>query len=217
MGDGEPLPWLEPVEDEDEPRALSAKKMLAAILVVALAAALVAGTLFWLGRNSAEEGSGPPELIKAEPGPYKVKPDDPGGIDVAGDSETAFATGAGEQVDGQLDLDAVPEEPVARPQPKVEELAPGAKPATAPEPAVPATPAGPAGSLVQLGFYDNVPQANAAWATLAARFPAVAAASKVVVPFQGGQRLRASFASPAEARAACQVLKAAGDACFVVR
>lgn len=214
MGDGEPLPWLEPVEDEDEPRALSARKMLVAILVVALAAALVAGTLFWLGRSSAEEGSGPPELIKAEPGPYKVKPDDPGGINVAGDSETAFATGAGEQVDGQLDLDAVPEAPVARPQPKVEEPAPAAEPEQQPEPAAPA---GPAGSLVQLGFYDNVTQANAAWSTLAARFPALAGAGKVVVPFQGGQRLRASFASPDQARAACQILKAAGDACFVVR
>ncbi len=214
MGDGEPLPWLEPVEDEDEPRALSARKMLAAILVVALAAALVAGTLFWLGRSSAEEGSGPPELIKAEPGPYKVKPDNPGGINVAGDSETAFATGAGEQVDGQLDLDAVPEAPVARPQPKKEEPAPAAMPDPQPEPTAPT---GPAGAQVQLGYYDNVIQANAAWATLAGRFPAIANAGKVVVPFQGGQRLRASFTSPAEARAACRVLKAAGDACFVVR
>ena len=214
MGNGEPLPWLEEVEDEDEPRALSARKMLVAILVVALAAALVAGTLFWLGRSSAEEGSGPPELIRAEPGPYKVKPDDPGGINVAGDSETAFATGAGEQVDGQLDLDAVPEAPVARPQPKAEEPAPTARPD--PE-AEAAAPAGPAGAQVQLGFYDNVTQANAAWSTLAGRFPAIAGAGKVVVPFQGGQRLRASFASPAEARTACQVLKAAGDACFVVR
>ena len=31
---GEPLPWLEPVEDEDEPPALSARKMGAAILIV---------------------------------------------------------------------------------------------------------------------------------------------------------------------------------------
>jgi hypothetical protein len=85
---------------------------------VLLAAALVAGTLYWLGRGSADEGSGPPELIKAEPGPIKIKPENPGGIDVAGDSETAFATGAGEQVDGQLNLDAVPEQPIARPEPQ---------------------------------------------------------------------------------------------------
>lgn len=220
MGDGEPLPWLEPVEDEDEPPALSARKMLAAILVVLLAAALVAGTLYWLGRGDADEGSGPPQLIKAEPGPYKVRPDNPGGIDVAGDSETAFATGAGEKVDGELDLDAVPEEPIARPQPKAAEpaSAPAAeKQAEAkPEPA-PVAPAGPAGSVVQLGFYDNVGQANSAWTTLSGRFPVIAGAGKIVVPHQGGQRLRASFGSAEEARRACQLLRAAGDACFVVR
>ena len=36
------LPWLQPVEDEDEPRGVSARKMLAALLVVAIGAAIVA-------------------------------------------------------------------------------------------------------------------------------------------------------------------------------
>lgn len=208
---GEPLPWLEPVEDEDEPPALSARKMGAAILVVLLAAALVAGTLFWLGRSDAGEGSGAPELIKAEPGPAKIKPEDPGGIDVAGDSETAFATGAGEKVDGQLDLDAVPEEALALP--KKAEPAPAAD-----EPAAPAADAAPAApNQVQLGFYGSAKEADAAWKTLSTRFPVIAGAGKIIVPYQSGQRLRAGFASPAEARSACQLLKAAGDACFVVR
>ena len=209
---GEPLPWLEPVEDEDEPPALSARKMAAAILVVLLAAALVAGTLYWLGRSSVEEGNGPPELIKAEPGPAKVKPEDPGGIDVAGDSETAFATGAGEQVDGQLDLGAVPEEAIARP--KKAEPAPAAEePAEqAPPTAAPTSP-----NQVQLGFYGSAAEAEAAWKILSGRFPVIEGAGKIIVPYQSGQRLRAGFGSPAEARAACQLLKAAGDACFVVR
>jgi hypothetical protein len=211
---GEPLPWLEPVDDEDEPPALSARKMAAAILVVLLAAALVAGTLFWLARSGGEEGTGPPELIRAEPGPAKVKPDDPGGIDVAGDSETAFATGAGEQVDGQLDLGAVPEEAIARPKAQTE-----APPAAAEEPAQPATvnAASAAPNQVQLGFFGTAAEAEAAWKSLSGRFPTIAAAGKIVVPYQSGQRLRAGFASPAEARSACQLLKAAGDACFVVR
>ena len=60
----EPLPWLAPVEDEDEPRGISARKMLAALLVVLLAAAIVAATFFWIGRrNSAVNG--PPQLIQA--------------------------------------------------------------------------------------------------------------------------------------------------------
>ena len=63
------LPWLQAVDDEDEPRGVSARKMLAALSVVLLAALLVAGTFFWLGSRDAQVG-GPPELIRAEAGPY---------------------------------------------------------------------------------------------------------------------------------------------------
>src|SRR5688572_2015040 len=49
--DGESLPWLEAVENEDGPRAISARKMLIGLLLVVLAAAVVAGTMFWVGRQ----------------------------------------------------------------------------------------------------------------------------------------------------------------------
>jgi len=207
------LPWLQAVEDEDEPRGLSARKMLAALLVVLLAAGLVAATFFWLGRQDTAV-SGPPELIKAEPGPYKIKPPNPGGLDIAGESETAFETSAGEDRDAQLDLNAMPEAPVAKPpkaEPKPAEPA-AAKPA-APEP----KPTGAAGSVIQLGAFANQAQAERAWTALSARFPSVGAMTKLIVPFSGGIRLRASAASPAEAKQACQALKAAGENCFVAQ
>ena len=89
----EPLPWLAAVEDEDEPRGISARKMLAALLVVLLAAALVAATFFWIGRRDAAV-NGPPELIRAPAQPYKVKPPTTGGLDIEGESQTAFETSA---------------------------------------------------------------------------------------------------------------------------
>src|SRR5438046_4071677 len=112
------LPWLQAVEDEDEPRGVSARKMLAALGVVLLAGLLVAGTFFWLGRRDTAV-IGPPELIHAPPGPYKVKPPSAGGLDISGESQTAFETSAGEDKDAQLDLSKVPETPVAK-APKVE-------------------------------------------------------------------------------------------------
>lgn len=204
------LPWLQAVEDEDEPRGVSARKMLAALAVVLLAGLLVAGTFFWLGQRGAEV-AGPPELIEAEPGPYKVKPADPGGLDVAGESETAFKTSAGEDMDGRLDLSAVPEQPIAapKPEPKAE------PPAKAAEPERPAAPTGGSGSVIQLGAFANQAQAERAWSALSARFPNIAAMNKLIVPFSGGIRLRAGAASPADARRACQMLKAAGENCFV--
>ena len=221
--DDQGLPWLEAVDDEDGPRGVSARKMLAALLVVLLAVGIVAATLFWIGRrDAASTMSGAPELIRAEPGPYKVKPDDPGGLDVAGDSGTAFATGAGEDKDAEIDLNAVAEAPIMRPKPE-----PAPPPQAVPsvevkEPAVVETPAPPppsagSGSVIQLGFYDNPAQAEKAWISLSTRFSVVGAMTKVVVPYQKGFRLRANAASPADARRACQILKVAGENCFVAR
>jgi hypothetical protein len=191
--------------------------MLAALLVVLLAAAVVAGTFFWLGRRDPV-GIGAPELIRAEPGPYKVKPTDPGGLDVAGESGTAFETSAGQDSDAQLDLNALAEQPVARP-PKEEpkRIPPGEtkepvveKPAPPPE-----QPTGASGSVIQLGAYKNAAQAERAWTALSSRFSIIAGMTKLVVPYSGGYRLRAGAASPAEARQACQALRVAGESCFV--
>jgi hypothetical protein len=212
------LPWLQAVDDEDEPRGVSARKMLAALAVVLLAGLLVAATFFWLGRRDAVV-NGPPELIHAEPGPYKVKPSSPGGLDIAGESETAFETSAGEDKDAQLDLNAMPEQPVAKPpaeQPRrmpPNETKVPPPPAAAPEPKLSGAP----GTVIQLGAFQNQAQAERAWSALSTRFPPLGAMSKLIVPFPGGIRLRAGAASPADAKQACQTLKAAGENCFVAQ
>lgn len=223
MADGrtaydEQLPWLQAVDDEDGPRGVSARKMLTLLLIVLAGAAIVSGTFFWLGQRDAVV-SGGPELIKAEPGPYKVQPTDPGGLDVAGESETAFQTSAGEDHDAQLDIGKL-KDPAAK-----EAAAKPAEPAvTTPEPPKPveaAKPepvaAGAAGSVVQLGAFKNAAQAERAWAALSARFPAVAGLNKMIVPFPGGIRLRAGAGSPDEAKQACSAVAAGGENCFVVR
>lgn len=210
------LPWLEAVDDEDEPRGMSARAMLTAILMVLVAAAVVGATFFWLGRRNAET-AGAPELIRAEPGPYKVRPADPGGLDVAGESETAFQTSAGEDKDAQLDLGKLPQQPAA-PTEGTQRLPPNEtrEPAEPDEPAT-AAPSGAPGSVIQLGAYRNAAQAERAWTSLSTRFPSVAAMRKMVVPYSGGFRLRAAASSPDAARAACRALEAGGENCFVAK
>jgi cell division septation protein DedD len=222
MGDSrqaydEQLPWLEAVDDEDGPTGLPARRMLGALLVVLLAAGLVAATFFWLGRQNALPEGAAPELIKAAQGPYKVRPSNPGGLDVAGESETAYRTSAGQDTDGQLNLSATPEAPVVRPkpEPKAEPSAPAEekKPEVKAEPAP--APTGGKGSVIQLGAFANRAQAERAWSALSARFPDVAAMNKMVIPFSGGIRLRAGAASSQAAKEVCQKLKVAGENCFV--
>jgi hypothetical protein len=213
----EALPWLEAVEDEDEPPAVSARKMLAALALVLLGVAIVAGTLFWLGRQ--DTGTGPPQVIRAEPGPYKVRPDDPGGLDVAGDSGTAYATGAGEDNDAVLDVSRLNDAPLPAPdEPK--RLPPNeTKKPAAPEPAALAPPPATAakGTVIQLGAYGSTAKAETAWRLLSGRFPELAGLSKLVVPYSGGYRLRASASSPTEAQAACRAVTAGGENCFVAQ
>jgi hypothetical protein len=223
MTDGVPaydedrLPWLEPVDEEDAPRGISARRMLAALLVVLLAVAIVAGTFFWLGRDSGGT-SGAPELIKAPATPYKIKPTDPGGLDVAGESETAYRTSAGQDTDSQLDLGELLNESVTRnaaetppKSPEAEDAAP--EPVAKPEPAT--VPSGAHGSVIQLGAYKTQTQAQRGWDALSARFPALSGLTKMIVPFSGGYRLRAAAASPAAASDACKSVQAGGGSCFV--
>ena len=229
--DEEGLPWLEAVPDEDGPRGVSASKMLAALAMVGVAVLLIAATMFVIGRRATGPTSGPPELIKADPRPYKIKPANPGGLDVAGDSQTAFATSAGSDTDAQIDMNAVPEAPVARPGPKPK-TEPNPKPKTFPsnetrEPVVEtpaattpaeAAPTGGSGSVIQLGAFSSGAKAEAAWKALTARFPGLEAMGKIVAPVSGTKlyRLRAGAASPADARAMCQSLRVAGENCVVI-
>ena len=221
--DDQSLPWLEAVENEDGPRAISARKMLVALLLVLLAGAIVAGTMFWLGRQDPAV-AGAPQLIRAEPGPYKVKPTDPGGLDVAGESETAYSTSAGEDPDAALDVRKLPPEMT---QPPVGARRAGTAARRKFRPTRPRNRhrmsrrrrLRTSGPTIQLGAYASTIKADTAWKLLSGRFPEVAALQKsVVTATVGGKsivRLRA-VGSSEQTRAACAALKAAGESCLVV-
>lgn len=219
--DDQGLPWLEAVDDEDSPRGISARKMLVALVMVVLAAAVVAGTFFWIGRRDPQV-AGAPELIKAPPGPYKVRPDDPGGLDVTGESETAYSTSAGEDPDAALDVAKLPG---GAPPPATDPGEAATPPKTIPpnetkEPAPDdAAPAAPSGPTIQLGAYASTVKADTAWSLLSGRFPEVAALRKSVVSATiNGKpiyRLRA-VGSSEQTRAACAALKSAGESCLAV-
>jgi len=214
------LPWLQEVEDEDAPGGISARKMLAGLLVVLVVAGLVAGTFFWLGQREAAV-TGAPELIRAPEGPYKVKPDDPGGLDVTGESQTTFETSAGQDVDSRLDI---PGQPPAATEAPPQRIPPNETKAPVPAEETPPAatePSGAPGSVVQLGAYRNTAQAERAWSALSTRFDALSGLTKIVVPYSAGgssgYRLRAAAGSPEQARQVCEALQAAGESCFIAR
>jgi cell division septation protein DedD len=218
------LPWLEAVEDEDGDAGVSPLKMIVGVLI-ALAAigALVGGLFWWNNRTSDTVAGGSPELIRAPEGDYKVRPDDPGGMTVEGEGDTAFAASEGADPKGALNTNTVAEAPLAKAPPAAAQPAPpqAQQPATpapapkqqAPAPSTPATPAA-GGATVQLGAFSSQASANAAWKALSGRFGYLAPLSHSVVPVQSGTktlyRLRAGGPNATDI---CNRLRVAGESC----
>lgn len=208
------LPWLEAVDEDDEPEGPSAAKLIAFVVIGLVAIGLIVGGLFWLG-NRGDDGAGGPELIAAPKGDYKVKPEEPGGMQVEGKGDTAFATSAGADPKGAIDVNAVAEAPVTRadpPKAAPSATAPAAKP-TVPAPASAAT----SGGTIQLGAFSSQSGANNAWKALSGRFTYLAPLTHNVVPVEsGGKTLYRLRASGPGANGLCGRLRVAGESCVSV-
>jgi hypothetical protein len=229
VSDEDRLPWLEAVEDDDgDGDGPSVAKLIAAIVIGLIAIGVIVGGLFWLGNRNQPGASG--EVIAAPEGDYKVRPENPGGMNVTGEGQVAAAASAGQTPQGNLNVDTIPEAPVSRPPqpaapapaaPAPAAVAP-AHPAPAPAPAparpgpAPAQPAGPGGTI-QLGAFSSQAAANQAWTALAGRFRYLAPLGHNVVAAQvGGRTLYRLRASGADAAGICRRLQVAGEACSTI-
>ena len=234
LRDEDRLPWLETVEPDEKPSAPIGRT----IALVLLGLALIAGVVFAIFQLNGSDRGGDGTLIAAQEGDYKVRPDSPGGLKVEGEGSSAIATSAGKGAgSGAIDLQQVPEAPVAASRPPVAQptaVADAGRNATAAVPktggrlvaAVPMTasrPTGPGsasgGSLVQLGAYPTESAANAAWDRSSKRFAYLAALGKSVQPVASGgrtlYRLRVNAGSANQAADICGRLRVAGETCFV--
>lgn len=234
LRDEDRLPWLETVEPDEEPQRAWGRTI--AMVVVGLV--VLAGIVLMIVRLQGGERAGTGQLIPAEVGPYKVRPEEPGGLKVEGEGDTAIATSAGKDAGtGAIDLNAVPETPVNVTPQVAPTAAAGpeagrnvvaqvperggklvaAAPLTADRPVNAA--AGRGGSLVQLGAYPSEAVANAAWDRFAKRFGYLAPLTKSVQPVaREGKtlyRLRVDAGNSNQAAELCGRLRVAGEACFV--
>jgi hypothetical protein len=210
--DEDRLPWLEAVEEEGEVAGPGLAKLIGAVVIGLIAIGLIVGGLFWLGNRDQDGTDG--ALIAAPEGDYKVRPDDPGGMNVAGEGDTAYAASTGSTPQGRLNTDTVPEAPVERASPAP--AAPAAQPpAPRPRPASAAPAAG--GATIQLGAFSSQAAANRAWSALSGRFRYLAPLGHNVVPVQAGERtLYRLRASGPDAAGICRRLRVAGEDCTVV-
>jgi hypothetical protein len=218
IDDEDRLPWLEAVEEDGDRDGPSAGKLIALVLVGLVTIGLIVGGLFWIGNRQRGTSSGEPELIAAPAGDYKVKPADPGGMEVEGKGDTAFAASEGAEPKGAIDMSAVPETPVT-PAPAKPKAAPKPAPrqaAPAPAPAAPAPTAG-GGASIQLGAFSSQAGANSAWKALSDRFAYLAPLTHSVTPVaSGGRTLYRLRASGPGATNICGRLRVAGEQCVAI-
>lgn len=235
MDDDGRLPWLETAEDypeESGSRGKVAAMAVGGIIVLIAAVALV----WWLvNRGGLAPQSGEGELIAAQEGDYKVRPEDPMGKQFEGEGDEAFAASEGRDASDNAATAAASTAPstadrrdggltagLDRPA-----AAGGSADRLAARPAAPAaTPAaapsrGGSAAFVQLGAYSDSAKADAGWTSLTRRFDWLGGYAKDIAQAQvDGRtvyRLRAGATSADEAVKLCARIKAAGESCIVAR
>jgi len=224
----ERLPWLEAADDVEE--GMSPLRLLAFILGGLLLLGAIIGGVFWARQSQSAGGEG--QLIAAQPGTYKEKPQEGGGERFQGQGDASYAASEGGNPQGTIDKNRMPEAPIAAPPAQTKQATSVVKPGSTVSAAVvddtarpgakgatKAAAAAPSATL-QLGAYGSQAGAESAWRTLAKRFTYLAPLKFSVVPVttSGGTlyRLRTSAGSPAEAGQMCGKLKVAGENCLLV-
>jgi hypothetical protein len=244
-------PWLAEARPQDKgggKRARSSISRRSFFLTLAggltLLAAVVVGAFLLISRQEQNSGEGYMEasqapLITAERGPWKIKPEDPMGLDVEGQDQTLYAAGIGIDEASRIDTAAVPEAPLPRPgttaalepaknllppamqtdkqapAPAPDRAAAVAPPASAASPAQPA-PAAPAAESAQLGAFSSRERAEAAWAALV-KAHGLIGSTPVYVPLErDGKTLIRLRTRGGDAKAICARLAKTGDPCSVV-
>ncbi|MEO1220995.1 MAG: SPOR domain-containing protein [Pseudomonadota bacterium] len=214
------LPWLEADEEDD---ADNTDRMQIILLFLILFGILVAavGTVWFFGSkgsDTAEVADG--SVIEAPEGPFKERPDDPGGKEFAGTGNVAPVVGAGGSPEGVMNTDgnAASEEGAAGGSTAEAQTTAGAGTSTGGTQNSGAT-TSRSGVGVQLAAYSSRARAEQGWRELSRRTDALSGMryriEEGVVDIGTVYRLQAVASDRAAADRLCANLKSDGIDCQV--
>lgn len=205
LDDPDRLPWLETADGYEYDDGASPMKVALLVLGGLVLLAAIVGGIYWMQRNQTDtNGDGKGELIAAQEGDYKVRPDEVGGKKFEGEGDAAFAAADGKKSSSTVGKgDAASKAAANAAKAASGKIADGA-------------------TFVQLGAFGDAANANSTWAALSKRFGFLSGVKYRVAQGKadGGRsvyRLQAAAANAAEAQQLCAKLKAAGENCLIVK
>jgi SPOR domain len=207
LDDPDRLPWLETADGYEYNDGASPMKIAGMVLGgLALLGAIVFA-IYWTQRNQSAGTVGNGDLIAAQEGDYKVRPDDAEGKKFEGQGDSAFAASEGKKTGATI---ATTKPDAAKVDTKTTASASSA------------TTNAQGSTLIQLGAYSDSATANQSMDMLVKRFGFLSGINRKVAEgtADGGRkvyRLQAVVPNAAEAQQICAKLKAAGENCMTVK
>lgn len=227
FAESDSLPWLESDEEDEGAGGFDSSQLIGLAAILLVFAAIFVGIVYFLSsynRGPVEIADG--SLIEAPKGPYKERPENPGGRKFAGTDAVAPEVGNGGVTDGRIaDTGAgsgdqnlgVAMPPIAGGEPTAP-VTPAPQPAetSAPEPS-----AATSGVGVQVGAFGSRARAEQGWNTLRRQSAALSGYKRRILEGQADRgtvfRLQAVAPTLAEANRLCAALKRDGLDCQVKR
>lgn len=217
--EAERLPWLESDDEYDDEGVDTARLVIAGVVgLLVVLAVLAVG--YWVSRpEPGDDLLAEGETIEAPDEPYRTRPEDPGGTEVAGTGDLSFEVGEGHSVESRLARDESASEAAAAPRPSIDREQAAAE-ALEPAASAPETPEA-SGVPIQVAAYSSRARAEQGWGELSRRYEALQGLSHRVVQasVDGATvyRLQALAGTVDTASSVCRAVRAAGGDCQVIR
>jgi hypothetical protein len=207
LSEGDSLPWLEGDEEDEAAGGLDTAQVIGfAVILLALLLGIVGAIWFMTSGIGDDTPVADGSVIEAPEGPFKTRPEDPGGKEFAGTGNVAPAVGEGVAREGQIAAREAPP-PAAKPAPSKPVVADAS-----PQPAA-------SGVAVQLAAYGSRARAEQGWAQLTRQTDTLSGVRHRVVEgvIDTGTvyRLQAMADSRSAADTLCAALRADGLDCTV--
>lgn len=210
--DDDALPWLEDDGDYEDEGGFDARLIWVALVgLLVIGGVLFAG--WWFTRDAPDpELAADGSTIAAPDGPYKERPEDPGGREVAGTGDTAFEVAEGQTRRGRLsDESETPEPSIDMDQGAGEDAGEAAAADQGADE--------PGAVYVQIGAFTSRADANQAWVSARGRYSVLSGLRHRIVEAEVNgatvYRLQAITGDRASGDSTCRAIRNAGGDCYI--